>query len=66
MAEQEPPQEENRNGGRPRRQRDREDQVPVEELFDLSKPIPKARAFFAYTLLFTMYMLSYTLTLSIQ
>jgi uncharacterized coiled-coil DUF342 family protein len=41
MADQDPPQEENKNGGRPRRQRDREDQVPVEELFDLSKPIPR-------------------------
>jgi hypothetical protein len=45
MADQDPPQEENKNGGRPRRQRDREDQVPVEELFDLSKPIPRVRRF---------------------
>ena len=44
MADQDPPQEENRNGGRPRRQRDREDQTPVEELFDLSQPIPRVRA----------------------
>lgn len=43
MAEQDPPQEENRNGGRQRRQRDREDLVPVEELFDLSQPIPRVR-----------------------
>lgn len=41
MADQSPPQEENRNGGRQRRQR--EDQVPIEELFDLSQPIPRVR-----------------------